>query len=771
MRILITGATSALGRSVAAQLLAAGNRVCGVAQQPHPYLDPGVELACAALGDTVLQELADAADAVIHLAPIEPDAPGGEGIEGVVRVAHCAARAGARLLCVSQAAGDPELYSQAEDLVTSSWAPSLVIRIAPPVGRLADWMVCRTAATLLTTDAARPLRVLHTDDLHRFLLRSVGSHRTGAVDLCTADSVTAATARRWLVPVHRRFGRVDGWPVPDPDLRVVPLHRDWEFECGWTAAEAVADTGRALAGRRPSAAGATTIAGRFPVPVEAIPREVAATAAELHIAAPAAHSGEFDDVIDPRFPVFSTRFTSDALPGPLTPMTLDVQCAGLRAAHRATAELIGMRGALAREWQQRAVAVFAHRTFTGVSACAGVAELLPGSHQDVDPGSPPPSRGPRRLPRPAANAALAVRIIDLSRQFGTWCEEFADAAEAMQLDADGCARLRDAALETRLPLLRNKIQHGWTLAAVGALAEGLLARAAGREHQVVPLLAATTATGHLAAETAALATILRGDPRLRELAADSDLHAIRASFPSAATALDAAVLRIGHRGPGEAELANPVIADSPQHLLAGAALAALDTPAPHPVAGRKPGLAQRRAEAVRVARESAWHTTARHTHQLRLALREKGSRLAQRRVLAAADDIFYLTLDEVLAPPVDARLRVNRRRAERMRLQALNMPQIIDGTWLPVEDVRPPEAVAIIDAPASAPAPALEPQGQACAPSCAGSAGWRDRISALMSSSPSQMFTFMPASTRLSPSSQNTVNSRLSTSPRNTTRS
>ncbi len=40
-----------------------------------------------------------------------------------------------------------------------------------------------------------------------------------------------------------------------------------------------------------------------------------------------------------------------------------------------------------------------------------------------------------------------------------------------------------------------------------------------------------------------------------------------------------------------------------------------------------------------------------------------------------------------------------------------------------------------------------------------------------MSSRPSQMLTFMPASTRASLSSQNAVNSRAPTSPRNTTES
>ena len=151
MQILVTDATGPLGRMVARQLIAAGHTVSGIAEHPHACLDAAVEFVCAPLSDPVLQELADEADAVIHLAPVDPAAPGHAGIDGVAHVTHAAARAGARLLFVSQAAGRPDLYQPAEALVSTSWGPSLVIRIAPPVGRQLDWMVCRTVATLLRT--------------------------------------------------------------------------------------------------------------------------------------------------------------------------------------------------------------------------------------------------------------------------------------------------------------------------------------------------------------------------------------------------------------------------------------------------------------------------------------------------------------------------------------------------------------------------------------------------------------------------------------------
>ncbi|MDT5220412.1 MAG: hypothetical protein QOF15_2517, partial [Mycobacterium sp.] len=128
MQVLLTDAAGTVGRLVARQLIAAGHTVSGIAGHPHSHLDPGVDFVCASLQDPVLINLAADADVVIHLAPLDAGAPGGAGMTGVAHVAHAAARAGARLLFVSQAAGRPELYGPAETLVSTGWAPSLVIR-------------------------------------------------------------------------------------------------------------------------------------------------------------------------------------------------------------------------------------------------------------------------------------------------------------------------------------------------------------------------------------------------------------------------------------------------------------------------------------------------------------------------------------------------------------------------------------------------------------------------------------------------------------------
>jgi hypothetical protein len=74
----------------------------------------------------------------------------------------------------------------------------------------------------------------------------------------------------------------------------------------------------------------------------------------------------------------------------------------------------------------------------------------------------------------------------------------------------------------------------------------------------------------------------------------------------------------------------------------------------------------------------------RFTHELRMTLRELGSRRVAADLFDAVDDVYYLTCDELVSMPADARLRIKRRRAERDRLQAQRPPEVIDGTWAPV---------------------------------------------------------------------------------------
>ncbi|OBJ22331.1 NAD-dependent epimerase/dehydratase family protein [Mycobacterium sp. 1245801.1] len=690
MHILVTDATGALGRLVAGQLIAAGHTVTGIAELPHACLDRNVEFVCASLRDRVLRDLTEEADAVIHLAPIDPTAPGSADIDGLARVTDAAARAGSRLLFVSQAAGRPELYRPAEDLVSSSWGPTVVVRIAPPVGRQLDWMVCRTVATLLRAKVStQPMRVLHLDDLMRFLVSVLDTDRTGVVDLASPDTVNLVTAWRVLraADPRSRLHRVRSWSQLVPEMDVFAAQEDWSFQFGWHALDAVADTARGLVGRRVDTAGAINHGGRLALPVEVLAHS-RRPSEDARSAAPEGIEGEFDDQIDPRFPVFSASPLNEALPGPLTPITLDVQLSGLRTASRVLGQALALGGAVDEEWASRAVAVFGHRPYIGVSVNMVAAAQLPGWDQEAfardalvgQPhiGDPLPFGEPALVGGALGSLAKAVaagRSVALLRHLRSDTRAYGAAAAAEHLDTGQLALLPEAALEVRLRLLRDRIHQGWILNALWLIDAGVSAATpvrgqAGRSVSGVGMIA----DSHLVdAEIAELAAALRADPPLRALAADGNLASIRALSPKTAAAVDDAVARIGHRGPGEAELAATTFADDPTMLLIAAA-----------TCEQPPTPQQRPARAARGSRELAYDTTMRFTHELRMTLRALGSLRVEADLIDDVEDMYYLTCNELVTLPGDARLRIKRRRTERERLQAQCPPEVIDGAWTPV---------------------------------------------------------------------------------------
>jgi uncharacterized protein YbjT (DUF2867 family) len=679
VHILVTDAIGTVGRNVARQLVAAGHTVSGIAERPHACLDPNVEFVCAPLSDPILQTLADEADTVIHLAPVETSAPGSAGVDGVARVTHAAARAGARLMFVSQAAGSPDLYEPAEELVSTSWGPSLVIRIAPPVGRQLDWMVCRTVATLLRTKvSAQPIRVLHLDDLVRFLATALETERTGVLDLASPDTVNVITAWRLLrsVDPRSRLNRVRSWQQLIPELDISVVQEDWDFEFGWHATDAVADTARGLVGRRLGAAGATKQGSELALPVEVVPRS--GLSEGLGSAAPDELEGEFDDPIDPRFPVFSAAGLAEAFPGPLTPVTLDVQLSGLRAASRALGQALALGDVIGNEWGNMAVAVFGHRAYVGVSADVVAAKKLPGWDQQAvaerDLGDQPQVGS-------VAKAVSAARSLAAMRHLRADTRAYVAAAQAEHLAADQLTTLSDAALAVRIPLLRDRIHQGWILTVLWLVDTGVTAAVLQQTKAgfSVAGFGAIVESGQIAAETDGLAALLRGDPPVCALAREGNLASVRALSPKIAGGLDAAIARIGHRGPGEAELASRMFGDDPAILLTAAATAAA-VPA-EPVAPAT--LYRRLAANGRGSRELVHDTTLRFTHELRMTLRELGSRWAAMDLIDAADHVYFLTCDELVAQPADVRLRIKRRRAERERLQAECPPDVIDTSGCP----------------------------------------------------------------------------------------
>lgn len=667
MRILLTEVTGGLGRALAQSLLASGHEVSGVALRAHRDLDPGVDLVTATPAHRVVYDLAAAADVVV---PLPPDGDGVRPAE-LVRLCDAATRGGARVIFPSLSALLPARWQQAEDLVGSGWAPNLIVRIAAPVGRQADALVCRSVAALLSTPAPGPVHVLHIDDLIRFLVAAVGSDRTGTVDVATSDTINVVSARRILTAVdpRPRLRSLDGWPVLAPTFDLASLHDDWQFECGWSATDAVADTARGLQGRKPSPLGAVPIAGRIALPCNGVPR---LTGPGLVSAAPEGAEAEFDDRIDPRFPAFVAAPLTAAHAAPLTPMSLDLHATGLRAGARAVAQLLDLPPELMREWESRLVAVFGHRIYLGASALAAAEPRLPGRAAelgrrlrvalptDIELFPSGWVKTAQRWLRPAADAVTMARMIGAARMFGRHVDAYTDAASSEHLDSTALEALTDAQLEARVQLLRSRIHEGWMLAALGVLLT-----------EVAPsqLMSSADQAMSVRSELDSLARVMRAHPYVQGSLDSGDLDAARSAAPMVGTAFDAVVSRIGHRGPGSFEVAASVIGDRPATVLAAARRTTVQAAA-----------SDQRAPSHR---DVAYDSTLRFTHELRSAVRELGRRRVAQEKLATAQDIYFLTVDEALAMPVDTRLRVKRRAAEWQRLEAMTMPSAIDGTWTP----------------------------------------------------------------------------------------
>jgi hypothetical protein len=385
-------------------------------------------------------------------------------------------------------------------------------------------------------------------------------------------------------------------------------------------------------------------------------------------------------------------------------MTLDVQLAGLRTANRVMSKVMALDDVVATEWGSRAIAVFGHRPYVGVSASVVAASQLPGwdaetlvqhSLGDLHTRVLLPLGGPSLpggLLGSAAKAVVVKRALALLRHLKDDTQAYVTAATAEHLGAAQLSSLSDAGLAVRTRFLRDRIHQGWCLTALWVIDTGFTAATLERTGTRAtiagaPGLGALVESGRIAAETAALAALLRGDPRVCALARNGDLDGVRRVSPSIAAAADAAVARIGHRGPGEGELANPMYSDNPAMLTSAAARATTLMPGEpgwRPNAGAD-GIAERMAINARASRELANDTTMRFTHELRMTLRELGSRRVAAELIDAADDVYYLTCDELLGMPADAHLRIKRRRAERERLQGLRLPDVFDQTWRPLD--------------------------------------------------------------------------------------
>ena len=378
---------------------------------------------------------------------------------------------------------------------------------------------------------------------------------------------------------------------------------------------------------------------------------------------------------------WSSRLARDMLPGLIPPLVWSINVPVLsRVWVSLIEEVLGPTGVRAEDL----VRAFGYRAYFNTGAFGEVFASL---------GMPPDSLERMRegdgasRPRPSGRvmARSAPRLARAAWRLARWDR----AAEAERSDLEAHRRaealvdpstLSDSAIVARVERLRD-----------------LLAQVA-RLNVVTPLLT-----------DAWVASVRRGaaarglDPAVVEPGQDSGLlreldpaHALAALDPDDPVALDEFLARFGHLSDSPNDCSRPTWDEDPDALarLVSSRSASARLGPPTSVRGtllavtprwRRPQVAWQwdRAAAVRVTRDRVGHTYARVYGLFRPTFLAIGDRLVARGVLAAPDDVFLLSWEEVrtaLAGGLaEAAALVDRRRTEMTEAAELAWPETIIG--------------------------------------------------------------------------------------------
>jgi phosphohistidine swiveling domain-containing protein len=656
MRVLVVGAGGTLGRGVALRLVSLGHHVVGLgARRPESW--PGsVEFATSVADSSGFDAVAMCADV---------DVPGD--------------------------------------------APRVAVRHPLVLGRDADESVLRAFARpvhLYSGDEVdRPLQVVHPHDLERAYVHAVVSGATEPVEIAATGQTTfraiASAVGRPLVRVPAGFASppVEFGPWLDGPGAITPT---------WSASECVEDF--ALVVRARFALGDHVVALPWRLPrVREIP--AVDTPADDGVAPVTAgidgRAGEFDTPIDPRFPAFVATNLSEALPGPFTPSSASVTVRGTRAAALVIAQRLRPGGAVQREMAKRTTGVFGHRLYAGITSGHFMAQTVPL----VDPdmiingffgrtieglslfGDELPPIEKRSLPGHLRGVlTFANNLLGLTAGSGRDTRDLVGDVARLEKRARSAADLDDQRLRELIVLARDHVVHAWVLASASILvctAYGVILRLlCGRD--VLPSAGADVASAQSLGAVHRLAAIARTDPALSALlkSGDADPDTLAAVAPEFAARLRREVDAIGHRGPGEVEMRSASFADDPRLLLRMVAktleLPPWEPPPPPDIPLWVRPIAAAASSQLR-DREVRRDRMVRTIWLLRGLLREYGRRLVAGGVVTEVDDVFYLLVDELDAPPPDVAAVVARRRAEQTALERIVPPEAFNGTWAPTE--------------------------------------------------------------------------------------
>ena len=752
-RVLVTGGTGAFGSAVVGRLHRMGVEVVALARREPPKLPTGVRFVAGDVRDAETVEKAMAGcDAVAHLAwvvsvlspPEETQAINLEGTRNVLRAmetTRCQRFVFSSSVTVYGSHADhPQPYTEdeptiidprflyaahkveIEKMIADSGADAVVARVAPVLGRDVENSVSHVftgpvVAGLKGTEMR--FQLLHQSDVGRFLADACLGGPSGVVNVAADDVVSLEemgellgrrvvhlrpSVARVLMRAMARFrlGELD--PTAMDALQYMPvadttrLRETFGFRCAWSTAETIVDMART--GSRYTYLGLKRVDLPWRLPYtdpsygpDAPPLD----GGELVPAGPPEHAGEFDSLIDPRFPEYTATNLSEAFPGPMTPLSLQVSADVMRASAEGVQRFVGMTGPVARELHARGVSIFGGRVYVNLTAARQMALGMPASSPEQFDnqflGVPLPKGFKLKVgPRDAVRAIpLVGRILPRTLGFGREVRRAAAEADRLYARVEVLEAMSDERLAARLSLLHDELCQVWTVACVGNViasgAVGLVERKAGSGSAGAvqsDLEALTSARMLLGVER--LATAAKRDPHvaqtLQGMSPVDALKEIRASSPDFAAAIDELIAAHGHRGPGETELENPTFGDAPELLVDAIAKTMLSSgrrTEHSPAAGRAAKLAARSMQLREEVRDAAMKIT----HALRLAVRERGRRLTHAGSLGDPSDVFYLSFDELLDPPQDARPLVDRRRAERERLRGMRLPLFFNAHWEP----------------------------------------------------------------------------------------
>lgn len=755
MHVMVTGASGDFGSCIIPEILARGHEVVGLSRRPHAFPSPAYRHVCADVRDAdALAHAMAGVDAVVHLAwtthpTHDVEATRAIDVGGTQAVVTAMERSGvSRLVTASSVLSyganadnppllkenDPlrpsvkHLYSkhklQAEQLISASSVDAVLVRATNIMGRGTTGVTQEgfaTPAILGMKGGKNEFQFVHPDDLARFFADALDHPEwSGPVNLAASDTikmrdVAEILGKRYVELAPDRAAKVlsflwdRGWFSLDPGaveaflnfplVDTTRLNQRFGFDCAWSSRECVADFART--NRAHVFIGVRRVPIPWRWPWGAVPEPP--TGGERRPAAPDGVAGEFDTSVHPNWQVFTAANTSEAFPGPMTPLSLELAVEALRAGGAQAADVLRIGGELGRALRQEPVGAFGHGVYANLSIVYAMGTVMPGggasAWQDMLFGEGGGSDVPS-FDKPSAWEMLK-RLPLAAIQLTGFSREIRDIdAQARRSARDGAyyAKLSDAQLYARLQRTRDEIGNSWAAAAQASSfvvpLMGLIERQAGKGF-ATRIRGGTDglASAGIARGTYALMRAAKADPSIEQTLRDNSatvaLGILRRERPRFVAKLDEVVTEFGHRGPRETELSNAVFADVPERLLEVVTklLAARERiTEDSPELGVRLRLLASLGARFQRLRETARDATIRQTHQYRLIAREIGCRLAARGVIESPDDVFYLVRHELQNPPADAEAVIARRRAERDRLETKRPPLNFVGEWVPDGD-------------------------------------------------------------------------------------